>query len=88
MGWDTTQAEYDEWFDVQRGGDQGDYREGMQAKIDNVVDCLAAHPHSKRAIIPIPFNSGRWQPPHAGIMPWLWHVSAPWRAVCCAAGAC
>ncbi len=60
MGWDTTQAEYDEWFDVQRGGDQGDYREGMQAKIDNVVDCLAAHPHSKRAIIPIPFNSEGW----------------------------
>ena len=26
---------------------QGDYREGMQAKIANVVDCLATHPHSK-----------------------------------------
>jgi hypothetical protein len=30
----------------------------MQAKIANAVDCLATHPHSKRAIIPIPFNSG------------------------------
>ena len=29
----------------------------MQAKIASVVDCLATHPHSKRAIIPIPFNS-------------------------------
>ena len=57
MGWDFTQEEYDEWFMLERGGDQGDYREGMQAKIANVVDCLRTHSHSKRAIIPIPFNS-------------------------------
>ena len=70
----------------ERGGDQGDYRDGMQAKIANAVrpvpcrrlfqlargalmpaphacvwyaqiDCLKTHSHSKRAIIPIPFNS-------------------------------
>jgi thymidylate synthase len=29
----------------------------MQAKIANAIDCLKTHPHSKRAIIPIPFNS-------------------------------
>ena len=29
----------------------------MQAKIANAADCLATHSHSKRAIIPIPFNS-------------------------------
>ena len=58
MGWDYTQAQWDEWFMVERGGDQGDYREGMPAKIANVVDCLKEHPHSKRAVIPIPFNSG------------------------------
>jgi hypothetical protein len=48
MGWETSQEEHDKWYDVQRGGDQGDYREGMQAKIDNVVACLGAHSHSKR----------------------------------------
>ena len=47
----------DKWYDVSRGGGQGDYREGMQGKIDNVVGCLSTHSHSKRAIIPIPFNS-------------------------------
>ena len=57
MGWDTTQEEHNKWYDVARGGGQGDYREGMQAKIDNVVACLLEHSHSKRAIIPIPFNS-------------------------------
>jgi len=56
MGWECTQAQWDEWFLLERGGDQGDYREGMPAKIANVVACLAAHPHSKRAIVPIPFN--------------------------------
>ena len=48
MGWETTQEEHDKWYDVRRGGDQGDYREGMQAKINNAVDCLREHPHSKR----------------------------------------
>ena len=41
----------------ERGGAQGDYREGMPRKIANAIDCLKTHNHSKRAIIPIPFNS-------------------------------
>jgi len=41
----------------ERGGAQGDYREGMQAKIANVIACLRTEPLSKRAVIPIPFNS-------------------------------
>jgi hypothetical protein len=36
-----------------RGGAQGDYREGMRRKIDNVVDCLTKFPASKRAVIAI-----------------------------------
>ena len=50
MGWETTQEQHDKWYDVRRGGDQGDYRAGMQAKIANVVDCLREHPHSKRYV--------------------------------------
>ncbi len=37
----------------ERGGNQGDYRDGMAAKIDNVVDCLSRYPNSKRAVIVI-----------------------------------
>jgi hypothetical protein len=37
----------------QRGGPQGDYREGMARKIDNVVDCLTSFPKSKRGVITI-----------------------------------
>ncbi len=55
MGWDYTQDEYDTWQLAERGGEQGDYREGMPAKIANVIDCLQKEPLSKRAIIPIPF---------------------------------
>ena len=40
-------------FNSTRGGGQGDYREGMSTKINNVVDCLTAFPHSKRALITI-----------------------------------
>lgn len=57
MGWDYTQEEYDEWQLAERGGDQGDYREGMPAKIANVIDCLKTEPLSKRAVIPIPFTT-------------------------------
>ncbi len=57
MGWDYTDEEYEKWFMLERGGDQGDYRDGMQEKIANAVDCLRTHPTSKRAIIPIPFSS-------------------------------
>jgi len=55
--WQYTQEQYDEWFLPERGGEQGDYREGMPEKIANVIDCLKNEPLSKRAIIPIPFNS-------------------------------
>ncbi|KAJ1445279.1 hypothetical protein M885DRAFT_579473 [Pelagophyceae sp. CCMP2097] len=44
------------WRLPERGGAQGDYRAGMKAKIANAVDCLKTHSHSKRAMIPIPFN--------------------------------
>ena len=45
------------WFSEQRGGSQGDYREGMPEKIHNVVDCLTRFPASKRAVITIPNTS-------------------------------
>jgi len=37
-----------------RGGGQGDYRDGIAEKIANVVSCLRAFPHSKRAVLAIP----------------------------------
>tara|TARA_B100001094_G_C18136491_1_gene775389 strand:+ start:600 stop:1175 length:576 start_codon:yes stop_codon:yes gene_type:complete len=45
------------FFSEQRGGKQGDYREGMRHKIANVVDCLTHFPKSKRALITICNNS-------------------------------
>lgn len=56
MGWEYTQEEYDTWQLAERGGAQGDYRDGMQAKIANVIDCLKTEPLSKRAVIPIPYS--------------------------------
>lgn len=56
MGWKYTQEEYNTWQLAERGGAQGDYRDGMPAKIANVIDCLKSEPLSKRAIIPIPFS--------------------------------
>lgn len=41
----------------QRGGSQGDYRDGMSNKIDNVIDCLTQFPDSKRAVISISNNA-------------------------------
>lgn len=55
MGWEYSQEEYDLYQLPERGGEQGDYRYGMQEKIKNVIDCLKTEPLSKRAIIPIPF---------------------------------
>lgn len=46
-------AEQRVWLNESRGGAQGDYRQGMAGKIDNVVDCLTRYPASKRAIIAI-----------------------------------
>jgi hypothetical protein len=56
MGWDYTAEEAAKWQLAERGGEQGDYRTGMQAKISNVIDCLKTEPLSKRAVIPIPFS--------------------------------
>jgi hypothetical protein len=36
-----------------RGGAQGNYRDGMARKIANVVDCLTKFPQSKRALITV-----------------------------------
>lgn len=47
-------ALYAAFYTNLRGGEQGDYREGINVKIDNVVDCLTKFPESKRAIITIP----------------------------------
>ena len=43
-------------FSGERGGGQGDYRDLMQDKIKNVIDCLTKFPSSKRAVITIPNN--------------------------------
>ena len=40
-------------FNEERGGGQGDYRDGMPDKVANVVDCLNQFPESKRAVITI-----------------------------------
>ena len=55
MGWDYTKAQEEMWQMNERGGGQGDYRDGMPEKIANVIACLKETPDSKRAIIPIPF---------------------------------
>jgi thymidylate synthase len=47
-------ALYEKFYNAARGGGQGDYREGIKAKIDNVVDCLRLRPESKRAVLTIP----------------------------------
>eukprot|EP00977_Amphora_coffeiformis_P003641 scaffold710_cov171-Amphora_coffeaeformis.AAC.10 len=57
MGWEYTQEEYDTWQLAERGGAQGDYRDGMPEKIANVIDCLKTEPLSKRAVIPIPYST-------------------------------
>lgn len=57
MGWEYTAEEKEKWQLNERGGEQGDYRDGMSAKIANVVDCLRTEPLSKRAVIPIPFST-------------------------------
>lgn len=57
MGWEYTKEEMEQYQLAERGGAQGDYREGMQAKIKNVIECLKTEPLSKRAVIPIPFST-------------------------------
>ena len=42
------------WYSPARGGPQGDYREGMPAKVANVVDALRRFPRTKRAVLTVP----------------------------------
>mmetsp|Transcript_37266 Transcript_37266/g.61730 ORF Transcript_37266/g.61730 Transcript_37266/m.61730 type:complete len:215 (+) Transcript_37266:67-711(+) len=56
MGWDYTQEEKETWQLAERGGEQGDYRAGITAKIENVISCLKNEPLSKRATITFPFS--------------------------------
>ena len=44
------------WFSPERGGPQGDYRKGMQAKIEKVVLALKSKSTSKRAVLTVPFT--------------------------------
>lgn len=46
-------AAHKTYFSETRGGKQGDYRQGMKAKVENVIDCLRRFPESKRAVITI-----------------------------------
>lgn len=48
---------YSRYYDAARGGGQGDYRDGLSAKIDNVVDCLTRFPQSKRAVLTVPLSN-------------------------------
>ena len=56
MGWEYTAAEAEMWQLQQRGGEQGDYRDGIDKKITNAIDCLKSEPLSKRATITFPFS--------------------------------
>lgn len=51
------QALMAKYYNPARGGAQGDYRDGILPKIDNLVDCLTKFPNSKRAVITIPFST-------------------------------
>jgi len=42
-----------QWYNAARGGAQGDYRENIENKVGNVVDCLQKFPQSKRAVLTI-----------------------------------
>ena len=46
-------AEQAKFMNANRGGAQGDYRDGMATKIANVVGCLTSFPQSKRALITV-----------------------------------
>lgn len=45
------------YYTAARGGGQGDYRDGITEKIDNVKQCLTEFPHSKRAVLTVPYSS-------------------------------
>jgi thymidylate synthase len=56
LGLYVSDEERAEHFSPLRGGPQGDYREGMQAKIEKVVLALKTKPGSKRAVLTVPFT--------------------------------
>jgi len=56
MGWTYTEEEAAQWQLAVRGGEQGDYRAGIGAKIANAIDCLKNESLSKRATITFPFT--------------------------------
>jgi hypothetical protein len=61
-------AEQKKFMNANRGGAQGDYRDGMARKTANVVDCLTKFQQSKRALItvcnePMPDHSSVASPP-------------------------
>ena len=55
MGHAVTDEDVAKYRTPERGGAQGDYRDGMPEKLANAIDCLKTHGNSKRATIPIPF---------------------------------
>jgi len=57
LGLPITEEEKLKYKNAARGGGQGDYREGIQKKIANVINCLQRFPQSKRAVLTIPFST-------------------------------
>lgn len=45
------------YYNAARGGGQGDYSHDIQGKIDNVVECLATKPFSKRAVLSVMYTT-------------------------------
>ena len=56
MGWDYTPEEAEKWQLNLRGGEQGDYRAGIDKKIANAIAALKSEPLTKRATITFPFS--------------------------------
>lgn len=57
LGEKVEQSEIKAYQTEQRGGAQGDYSAGIRKKMSNVISCLKAFPHSKRAVITVPFST-------------------------------
>ena len=56
MGWAYSAEDAARWQLQLRGGEQGDYRAGIDKKIANAIACLKSEPLSKRATITFPFS--------------------------------
>lgn len=48
---------YQKHYNAARGGAQGDYRDGIQEKINNIAECLTKFPGSKRAVLTVPYST-------------------------------